>query len=241
MRGGGGVSYADGDAFLGVRGGTAGSDVDAGISRTEPQNVVHESGMDLFSMPRQELSFSRGGGAPALDASLPGLVAPESQIMNASEQNDEATVGSEDMVRAKEEPQEQMDNESSAQEQVKNGDAQSESKGDGRQPRFWTAVEHKKFLDAVRLYGYGNARQIAAYVQTRNITQVRTHAQKYILKLSRMGSDSSASSKVRSYFYRVVIFVVVFAGFPSPCPLAHSKCSKTVLGDLRLWRLIPAV
>jgi hypothetical protein len=41
-----------------------------------------------------------------------------------------------------------------------------------RQPRFWTAEEHKKFLEAVRLYGYGNARQIAAYVQTRNITQV---------------------------------------------------------------------
>jgi len=116
--------------------------------------------------------------------------------MNASEQNDEATVGSEDMVRAKEEPQEQMYNESSAQEQVKNGGAKSESKGDGRQPRFWTAVEHKKFLEAVRLYGYGNARQIAAYVQTRNITQVRTHAQKYILKLSRMGSGSSASSKM---------------------------------------------
>ena len=245
------MSYADGDAFLGVRAGTAGSDVDAGISRTEPQNVVHESGMDLLSMPRQEfgtslidtkeLSFSRGGGASAPDASHPGLVAPESVIMIASEQNDEATVGSEDMVRAKEEPQEQMDNESSAQEQVKNGGAKSESKGDGRQPRFWTAVEHKKFLEAVRLYGYGNARQIAAYVQTRNITQVRTHAQKYILKLSRMGSGSSASSKVRSHFYRIVMFVVVFAGFTSPCPLAHPKCSKTERGDLRLWRLIPAV
>eukprot|EP00960_Hanusia_phi_P067703 766683-Hanusia_phi.AAC.3 len=62
-------------------------------------------------------------------------------------------------------------------------------KKDG-QPRFWTADEHKRFLEAVRMYGYGNARQIAAYVQTRNITQVRTHAQKYILKLSRMGSSA---------------------------------------------------
>ena len=64
-----------------------------------------------------------------------------------------------------------------------------DSKKDG-QPRFWTAEEHKRFLEAVRMYGYGNARQIAAYVQTRNITQVRTHAQKYILKLSRMGSSA---------------------------------------------------
>mmetsp|Transcript_38902 Transcript_38902/g.122564 ORF Transcript_38902/g.122564 Transcript_38902/m.122564 type:complete len:526 (-) Transcript_38902:1434-3011(-) len=64
-----------------------------------------------------------------------------------------------------------------------------DSKKDG-QPRFWTADEHRRFLEAVRMYGYGNARQIAAYVQTRNITQVRTHAQKYILKLSRMGSSA---------------------------------------------------
>jgi SHAQKYF class myb-like DNA-binding protein len=64
----------------------------------------------------------------------------------------------------------------------------STEKSEGGQPRFWTAEEHIRFLEAVRLYGYGNARQIAAYVQTRNITQVRTHAQKYILKLSRMGS-----------------------------------------------------
>ena len=77
------------------------------------------------------------------------------------------------------------------QGQGSNGES---AKGDGRQPRFWTAEEHKKFLEAVRLYGYGNARQIAAYVQTRNITQVRTHAQKYILKLSRMGS--AATNKV---------------------------------------------
>jgi len=45
--------------------------------------------------------------------------------------------------------------------------------GGGGQPRFWTVEEHKRFLEAVRLYGYGNARQIAAYVKTRSITQVR--------------------------------------------------------------------
>ena len=53
----------------------------------------------------------------------------------------------------------------------KNGERVDKS-AECRQPRFWTAEEHKKFLEAVRLYGYGNARQIAAYVQTRNITQV---------------------------------------------------------------------
>jgi len=55
---------------------------------------------------------------------------------------------------------------------------------ESRQPRFWTAEEHKKFLEAVRLYGYGNARQIAAYVQTRNITQVSSRALSLSLFLS---------------------------------------------------------
>lgn len=63
------------------------------------------------------------------------------------------------------------------------------------QPRFWTKEEHARFLEAVRLYGYGNAREIAAYVQTRSITQVRTHAQKYILKLSKIGSQQSKDDK----------------------------------------------
>jgi len=73
---------------------------------------------------------------------------------------------------------------------------------ESRQPRFWTAEEHKKFLEAVRLYGYGNARQIAAYVQTRNITQVSSLARSLTLTLS------LSLSRARSVVYVVYVCVL---------------------------------
>mmetsp|Transcript_25105 Transcript_25105/g.48889 ORF Transcript_25105/g.48889 Transcript_25105/m.48889 type:complete len:443 (+) Transcript_25105:221-1549(+) len=53
------------------------------------------------------------------------------------------------------------------------------------QSRYWTAEEHQRFVDAIGLYGPKDVRQIANFVGTRNATQVRTHAQKYFLKMTR--------------------------------------------------------
>eukprot|EP00283_Hemiselmis_rufescens_P016094 CAMPEP_0173437206 /NCGR_PEP_ID=MMETSP1357-20121228/17901_1 /TAXON_ID=77926 /ORGANISM="Hemiselmis rufescens, Strain PCC563" /LENGTH=380 /DNA_ID=CAMNT_0014402369 /DNA_START=277 /DNA_END=1416 /DNA_ORIENTATION=+ len=53
------------------------------------------------------------------------------------------------------------------------------------QSRYWTAEEHQRFVDAIGLYGPKDVRKIANFVGTRNATQVRTHAQKYFLKISR--------------------------------------------------------
>jgi SHAQKYF class myb-like DNA-binding protein len=83
----------------------------------------------------------------------------------------------------------------------KNGERVDKS-AECRQPRFWTAEEHKKFLEAVRLYGYGNARQIAAYVQTRNITQVSS------LSLSLSLSRSLARARVLSIVHVVCLCVL---------------------------------
>uniref|UniRef100_A0A7S0EFL9 HTH myb-type domain-containing protein n=1 Tax=Hanusia phi TaxID=3032 RepID=A0A7S0EFL9_9CRYP len=73
---------------------------------------------------------------------------------------------------------------------------QSNSSGHGKQmqspksqesghnrSRFWTEQEHERFLEAMKIFGYGNAQDIASYVGTRSVTQVRTHAQKYFMKL----------------------------------------------------------
>ncbi|EKX35125.1 hypothetical protein GUITHDRAFT_44056, partial [Guillardia theta CCMP2712] len=64
----------------------------------------------------------------------------------------------------------------------------------------WTAEEHERFLEALEKYGSqstrqstdsgrvfvglgnGVAKQIAAYVKTRSVLQVRSHAQKFFLK-----------------------------------------------------------
>jgi SHAQKYF class myb-like DNA-binding protein len=53
------------------------------------------------------------------------------------------------------------------------------------QPRYWSEQEHARFLEALELYGFRDVRSIAEHVATRTATQVRTHAQKYYLRLAR--------------------------------------------------------
>ncbi|GLD99323.1 hypothetical protein PINS_up021670 [Pythium insidiosum] len=49
----------------------------------------------------------------------------------------------------------------------------------------WTEEEHDRFLQAMKLYPAGPWKAIAAYVGTRSVRQVHTHAQKYHEKLQR--------------------------------------------------------
>lgn len=51
------------------------------------------------------------------------------------------------------------------------------------QSRYWTPEEHNRFLEALQKYGHKDVKSISMHVSTRNATQVRTHAQKYFLRL----------------------------------------------------------
>lgn len=53
------------------------------------------------------------------------------------------------------------------------------------QSRYWTPDEHQRFLEALAKYGHKDVKAISLHVSTRNATQVRTHAQKYFLRLER--------------------------------------------------------
>lgn len=53
------------------------------------------------------------------------------------------------------------------------------------QSRYWTPEEHQRFLEALQKYGHKDVKSISLHVATRNATQVRTHAQKYFLRLER--------------------------------------------------------
>lgn len=53
------------------------------------------------------------------------------------------------------------------------------------QSRYWTPEEHQRFLEALAKYGHKDVKAISMHVSTRNATQVRTHAQKYFLRLER--------------------------------------------------------
>eukprot|EP01122_Echinamoeba_exundans_P016841 TRINITY_DN8665_c0_g1_i1.p1 TRINITY_DN8665_c0_g1~~TRINITY_DN8665_c0_g1_i1.p1 ORF type:complete len:515 (-),score=98.15 TRINITY_DN8665_c0_g1_i1:120-1664(-) len=71
------------------------------------------------------------------------------------------------------------------------------SKSSGKkaqQSRYWRKDEHDRFMEALRKYGRKDVKSIAAHVATRNPTQVRTHAQKYFLKLKREAERGGASA-----------------------------------------------
>jgi len=57
------------------------------------------------------------------------------------------------------------------------------------QPRYWTPDEHQRFLEALEKYGSKDVRAIANHVRTRNATQVRTHAQKYFLRVAKESKE----------------------------------------------------
>jgi len=59
-------------------------------------------------------------------------------------------------------------------------------------PRYWTPVEHSRFVEALEKYGRKDVKSIAKYVDTRNATQVRTHAQKYFLRMKKEDPEQYA-------------------------------------------------
>lgn len=58
------------------------------------------------------------------------------------------------------------------------------SSKDGR----WTPEEHERFVKALSLYGK-DWKQVEKYVATRSVLQVRSHAQKYLLKIKKKYSN----------------------------------------------------
>lgn len=63
-----------------------------------------------------------------------------------------------------------------------------------RQPRYWTPEEHSLFVEAVNRYGWKDVKAISQHVGTRNPTQVRTHAQKLLLRQQKEQSGAMQSS-----------------------------------------------
>ncbi|EKX34435.1 hypothetical protein GUITHDRAFT_147214 [Guillardia theta CCMP2712] len=60
--------------------------------------------------------------------------------------------------------------------------------------RYWTAQEHQRFLEGLKVHGQRNFKAIAGYVGTRTSTQVKTHAQKFFQKMARQKGNETSSS-----------------------------------------------
>ncbi|XAR73611.1 hypothetical protein NMG60_11007636 [Bertholletia excelsa] len=62
-----------------------------------------------------------------------------------------------------------------------------------KQRERWTEEEHKKFIDALKLYGRA-WRRIEEHVGTKTAVQIRSHAQKFFSKVVRESSNNDTSS-----------------------------------------------
>ncbi|XP_016474284.1 uncharacterized protein LOC107796078 isoform X2 [Nicotiana tabacum] len=62
-----------------------------------------------------------------------------------------------------------------------------------KQRERWTEEEHKKFLEAIKLYGRA-WRRIEEHVGTKTAVQIRSHAQKFFSKVVRESNNGDASS-----------------------------------------------
>lgn len=60
--------------------------------------------------------------------------------------------------------------------------------------RYWTPDEHKRFLEGLELFGPRDIKSIARHVGTRSATQVRTHSQKYYIRLERERAKAEAAA-----------------------------------------------
>lgn len=58
------------------------------------------------------------------------------------------------------------------------------------QTRYWTGEEHERFLEAIAEYGEKAYVAISNYVETRTPKQVRTHAQKFQMKMARLARQN---------------------------------------------------
>ncbi|ETV67781.1 hypothetical protein H257_16136 [Aphanomyces astaci] len=96
----------------------------------------------------------------------------------------------------------------------------------------WSEEEHGRFLHAMKLFPRGPWKAIAGVVQTRNIRQTQTHAQKHREKLARQAErrqhkthkmeepallDPSHIAFLVELYHNVVSSSVVHESTPPPC------------------------
>ncbi|KAG6579370.1 Protein REVEILLE 6, partial [Cucurbita argyrosperma subsp. sororia] len=85
----------------------------------------------------------------------------------------------------------------------------------------WTEPEHDKFLEALQLFDR-DWKKIEAFVGSKTVIQIRSHAQKYFLKVQKTGGVAHES---HLYYLSVAMPSQVPGSFQSTSPLLEPGCT----------------
>ena len=97
-----------------------------------------------------------------------------------------------------------------------------------RKGSWWSRAEHEIFIQAYEAHGK-NWKKIAELVETRNVSQVRSHAQKYFMKLERRSAREQARLKKAS-------MPTVQADLPKLISLAQGQSPEKLVYENHMMR-----
>lgn len=123
--------------------------------------------IDAPEFPRKMANYRQSSGVPEAANSAPRYVEATNAISSTSQQG-----------------------------LVEPSGGQNSSSEEKREVRYWTQEEHQRFVEGLSKYqkdGKPDLKAIAEYLGTRTPTQVRSHYQKYILKLKKSQESNSGN------------------------------------------------
>ncbi|GJQ09278.1 hypothetical protein GpartN1_g1069.t1 [Galdieria partita] len=137
------------------------------------QTTWQQGLMDSSDFPRKTVTNRQNLGAPGATITPKFMEAPNNAIASGSQQPiGEPSCG------------------------------QNSSSEEKREVRYWTHEEHQRFVEGLSKYqkdGKPDLKAIAEYLGTRTPTQVRSHYQKYILKLRKSQQESNSRNQVSKH------------------------------------------
>ena len=92
----------------------------------------------------------------------------------------------------------------------------------------WTSLEHKKFLEGLKIYDK-DWKKIAELVGTRNNIQCRTHAQKHFKRIGSNNSFKENNKSVMSYRRWFLVTVLSFQVVAGSLPHHNLHMEKQII------------
>ncbi|DBA00760.1 TPA: hypothetical protein N0F65_001231 [Lagenidium giganteum] len=153
---------------------------------------LHSFGKPLVTKQDMPVSKTLHNTLVQTLSSTPSLPTESSEQMNSPATHSASDVES---VSRKSSPKDAQRKQSAASRRIapapndeEENDGQDEDSSTSIRGGRWSADEHERFLAGFRIHGH-KWKRVQQVVRTRSVTQVRTHAQKYLLKVAKLKAE----------------------------------------------------